>query len=217
MNYRNSFDENERLKLRNAKACAVGCGGLGGYIAEYLLRLDVGTLVAVDGDQFSESNLNRQLLCTEKTLGKNKAEAVKDRAGEIKSKTEVMAVCEFLTADNAEKIISDCDVIIDALDSLDARRILHSACSKAGKPMIFGAIGAWKVQYGVLMPNCEFLSKLEEMPEYHGEDMLSFIPALCASYQVTEAVKLLVGGKSELENKLCDVDLLADEKIVIEL
>lgn len=217
MNYRTSLDERERNKLKQSRVCVVGCGGLGGYIAEYLLRLDVGKLVAVDGDAFSEENLNRQLLCTEKTLGRNKAEAVKSRAQEIKSKTEVEAVSEFLTAENAEKIIADCDVVIDALDSLSSRRILHSACTKAGKPMVFGAIGAWKLQYGVLMPNCGFLAKLEEMPEYHGGDMLSFIPSLCASYQVAEAVKLLIGEKPELENKLCDIDLLTNEKIVIEL
>lgn len=217
MNYRNSLDENERGKLRSAKVCLVGCGGLGGYIAEYLMRLNIGKLIAVDGDVFFDSNLNRQLLCTEKTLGKNKAEAVKGRAGEIKSASEVISVCEYLTADNAEKIISDCDIVIDALDSLAARKILHDACSKRGIPMIFGAIGAWKVQFAVLMPDCKFLEKIEEMPEFHGEDMLSFIPALCASYQVAEAVKLLCGKKSEYENKLCDIDLLMNEKIGIDL
>lgn len=217
MNYRTSLDEKERNCLNESCVCVVGCGGLGGYIAEYLLRLNVGNIVAVDGDRFDESNLNRQILCTDNTLCMNKADAVRLRAREIRSKTEVTAVREFVTAKNAEKIIADCDVVIDALDNLNARRILHSACTKLNKPMVFGAIGAWKLQYGVLMPNCEFLTKLEEMPEYHGEDMLSFIPAMCASYQVSEAVKILIGEKSELENKLCDIDLLANERIVIEL
>ena len=217
MNYRNSLSEDERNKVKQSRVCVVGCGGLGGYVAEYLLRLNVGKIVAVDGDVFSESNLNRQLLCKKNTLGMNKAEAVKQRAGEIESASEVAAVSAFLTSDNAEEIIADCDIVIDALDSLQARRILHSACSKKGIPMVFGAIGAWKLQYAVLMPDCRFLDRMEEMPEYHGEDMLSFIPAMCASYQVAEAVKLLCGGKSEYENKLCDIDLLADEKLVIEL
>lgn len=217
MNYRTSLDENEKAKLRSAKVCLAGCGGLGGYIAEYLLRLNIGALIAVDGDVFSESNLNRQLLCTEESLGKSKAEAVKQRAREIKSKTVVTSVREYLTEDNAEKMISDCDIVIDALDSLAARKILHSACKKRGIPMVFGAIGAWRVQFAVLMPDCRFLDRMEEMPEYHGEDMLSFIPALCASYQVAEAVKLLCGAKSEYENKLCDIDLLINEKIEIEL
>lgn len=217
MNYRNSLDENERAKLNSAKVCLVGCGGLGGYIAEYLLRLNIGALTAVDGDVFSKSNLNRQLLCTEKTLGKPKAEAVKQRAGEIESATAVTSVCEFLTAENAEAVISDCDIVIDALDSLAARKILHNACKKRGIPMIFGAIGAWRAQFAVLMPDCRFFDRMNEMPEFHGEDMLSFVPSLCASYQVAEAVKLLCGQNSEYENKLCDIDLLMNEKLEIEL
>lgn len=217
MNYRNSLDENERSRISKSRICVAGCGGLGGYVSEYLLRLGVGQLVAVDGDVFSESNLNRQLLCKKENLGSSKAEAVKNRAEEINSTSEVLAVSEYLTAENAEKIISGCDLVIDALDNIEARRVLHSACSKQGLPMVFGAIGAWKVQYGVLMPDCKFLNRLEEMPEYHGEDMLSFVPAMCASYQVAEAVKLLCIGKSEFENKLCDIDLIANETIIIEL
>lgn len=217
MNYRNSLSEDERNKVKQSRVCVVGCGGLGGYVAEYLLRLNVGKIIAVDGDAFSESNLNRQLLCKKNTLGMNKTEAVKQRAGEIESASEVAAVSAFLTSDNADEIIADCDIVIDALDSLQARRILHSACSKKGIPMVFGAIGAWKLQYAVLMPDCRLLDRMEQMPEYHGEDMLSFIPAMCASFEVAEAVKILCGGKSEYENKLCDIDLLADEKLVIEL
>ncbi len=66
-----SLEENEKLK--DFKVCVIGCGGLGGYIIEMLGRIGVGYITAVDGDNFSESNLNRQIISSDLNLGKNKA------------------------------------------------------------------------------------------------------------------------------------------------
>lgn len=217
MNYRNSLDENERLKLKNARVCVVGCGGLGGYITELLIRLGVGEIIAVDGDSFDESNLNRQLTCTLETIGKSKAETVVQRAKLIDPDVNVTAVTEFLTAENAEGIIGGCDLVIDALDSIEVRATLHSACKKLGITMVFGAIGPWHIQFGVVPPQSEMFKKLTASPEYHGETMLSFVPSLCASYEVAEAVKLLTGNDSELVGKICDIDLMTNEQLIIEI
>ena len=70
----------EQAALKDKKVLVLGCGGLGGYIIENLLRMGVGAITAVDGDSFDESNLNRQLLAAEKTLGINKAIAAAQRA-----------------------------------------------------------------------------------------------------------------------------------------
>ena len=217
MNYKNSLDEKERLKLRESHVCIVGCGGLGGYIAEMLIRLGVGTITAVDGDCFNESNLNRQLYCTLSSIGKLKSEAVRSRAEDINADIRVIALSEFLTADNAVSILEGCDLVIDALDSIEARHVLHNACSLLSINMVYGAIGPWSVQYGVIPPNSELFSKLSAASEYHGDTVLSFVPALCASYQVCEAVKLLTGNGSELMGKLCSIDLLSGEQTVIEI
>lgn len=217
MNYKNSLDENERLKIKNSRVCVVGCGGLGGYIAELLIRLGVGHIVAVDGDTFDESNLNRQLTCTLETLGKGKADAVKERASLINSEVQVTAVTEFLTAENAGEIIAGCNLVIDALDTIEARKILHSACKKQGVPMVFGAIGPWHIQYGVIPPDSDMFAKMTSSPDYHGETMLSFVPSLCASCQVAEAVKLLTGNESTLMGKICDVDLMTNEQLIIQI
>lgn len=217
MNYKNSLDEKERLMLKNSRVCVVGCGGLGGYISELLIRLGVGEIVAVDGDKFDKSNLNRQLTCTLETVGRGKAEAVKERASLINPEVSVSAVSEFLTKENAEDIIAGCSLVIDALDTIEARRVLHSACKRLGITMVFGAIGPWHIQFGVVPPESEMFSKVGSSPDYHGEDMLSFVPSLCASYEVNEAVKLLTGNESELMGKMCDIDLMANEQIIIEI
>ncbi len=217
MNYTNSISDCEREKIKNSRVCIAGCGGLGGYISEYLIRLGVGHIVAVDGDCFDASNLNRQLLCTSETVGKSKALEVKNRAALINPEVQVTAVNEFITEGNAERIIGGCDLVIDALDSFDARQIVHKACSKLGINMLFGAIGAWRVQVGLLTPESTVLSDVPVPPEYHGDSVLSFVPAMCASIQVSEAVKLLCGNKSELEGKLLDIDLMTNEILNIEL
>lgn len=217
MNYKNSLDESERLKLKNSRVCIAGCGGLGGYIAELLIRLGVGEIVAVDGDLFDESNLNRQLTCTLDTLGKGKAEAVKARAAAINPQVQVTAVAEYIDSANAAEIIKGCDLVIDALDTVEARKILQAACKKHGTTMIFGAIGPWHIQYGVVPPESEMFSKLTASPDYHGDTMLSFIPSLCASYEVAEAVKLLSGNESAFTGKICDIDLFTNEQIIIEI
>ena len=217
MNYKNSLDENERRMLKDSRVCVVGCGGLGGYISELLIRLGVGEIVAVDGDSFDESNLNRQLFCTLEAVGKGKAEAVKARAATINPAVKVTAVSEFLTEENAESIIAGCSLVIDALDTIEARRVLHKACKKLGITMVFGAIGPWHIQFGVIPPQSDMFSKVDTSPEYHGEEMLSFVPALCASYEVNEATKLLTGNTSELMGKMCDIDLMTNEQIIIEI
>lgn len=217
MNYNSSLSDFERERIKNSRVCIAGCGGLGGYIAEYLIRLGAGQIVAVDGDCFDASNLNRQILCTAETVGHSKAFEVKNRAALINPDVQVTAVNEFITEENAEQIIAGCDLVIDAFDSFEARQIMHKACSKLGINMLFGAIGAWKAQVGLLTPESTILSDVPVPPEYHGDSVLSFVPAMCAAIQVSEAVKLLSGNKSELEGKLLDIDLLTNETIQIEL
>lgn len=195
--------------------CVVGCGGLGGYAAEYLIRLGVGRIIAVDGDKFSESNLNRQILCTLDTLGKAKGEAVKQRAESINKAVSVTAINEFLTAENAEEIIKSADVVIDALDSMDARRILADACKRTGKVMIHGAIGKSAMQIAVIPPEKSFPAMQAET--VHGDDVQSYVPAICAGYEVSECVKLLKQEESALYGKMRCIDMDTNEQIVIEV
>lgn len=217
MDYVNSLSPAEKEKIKNAKVAVIGCGGTGGYVCELLIRLGVGTLVAVDGDCFCESNLNRQLYCTRETLGSSKARAVFDRAAKLDPSVEVIAVCENITAQNAEKILSGCDVVIDALDSFSARKIVFDACAALGIKMIFGAVGAWRVQVGILPYNSSYLSDVPAPQEYHGESVLPFVPSLCAAIEVAEAVKILTANEAALSGKLLDIDLISGETIEIDL
>ena len=206
-----ALSETECEILRRKKAAVIGCGGLGGYIIEYMSRLGIGFIRAVDGDVFEDSNLNRQLLSGSGTIGKSKADAAKKRIADVNPEVEFEAVPVFLTEENAGTLISGCDVVFDALDNIESRRILAKACRKAGIPYIYGAIGSWVAQAAVSMPDDDLVEMLyPEGTVIRNKSVLPFTCALCASMQVSLAVKLLVGRKVDT-GRIYYFDLLSQE------
>lgn len=93
--------EEECLLLRQRRVFLAGCGGLGGYLLEHLLRAGVGAITVCDGDTIVPSNLNRQLLADMESLGRSKTEAACARAALVNPEAAVEARPVFLTADNA--------------------------------------------------------------------------------------------------------------------
>ena len=208
----------EQKLLQGKRVCIVGCGGLGGYILEYFLRLGIGAITVLDGDRMEESNWNRQILCTEKNLGCKKAEEAKKRALEINTIVKVKEVSEFLTKENAEELLKNHDLILDALDNIQSRKWMGEACRKLKIPIIYGAIEGWYAQISLIMPDSNLLDILyQEYNRINNKSTLSFVPALCASYQVAEAVKYLCGKSCILENKVLYVDLFTMDTEIISL
>ena len=206
-----ALTEEECAALRQKRVCVVGCGGLGGFIIEFLSRVGIGYIRCVDGDVFDKTNLNRQILSTVNTLGISKAQAAKERIAAVNPDVEASAVCEFLTEDNARTIIENCDVVFDALDNIDARRILAKACESTEVPYIYGAIGGWVAQAAISMPGDGLIEMLYPPgTEIKNKSVLSFTPAFCASMQAALGVKLLVGRKVET-GKIYYFDLLNQE------
>lgn len=188
----------ECVLLRTKTVAVIGCGGLGGYLIELMARIGIGRIIAVDGDVFEQSNLNRQLLSRASLLGTSKAEAAGERVTEINPDVQVCCVHTFLNEDNASDIIRGCDAVLDGLDSIPARRILAKACENAGIPYIHGAITGWVAQAAVSMPGDGLIEKLyPENAVIPDMSVLSFTPALCASMQASLCVKLLVGRPLE--------------------
>ena len=180
--------------LRTKTVAVIGCGGLGGFLLEYLARIGVGCIRCVDGDVFDESNLNRQLLSTVDLLGCSKANAAVARIQAINPDVQVQAHTVFLDATNARELIAGCDAVLDALDNIEARKTLAKACAEEKIPYIYGAIQGWVAQAAVSMPGDELIGKLfPQEVEISDKSVLSFTPALCASVQTALAVKLLAG------------------------
>lgn len=217
----NTFSMEEMDKIKKFKVCVVGCGGLGGYIIEMLARLGIGSITGVDADSFEESNLNRQLYSSEKVLGYKKPEVALERIKAINSNVIFVPVCNYLDSSNAQQIIQGHDIVIDALDNMISRKILAKACNTLKIPMIHGAIAGWYGQVSAIMPGDDTLNRIYSGEANKGaEEELgnpSFTPALVASIEVAEAIKLLLEKGEILQNKILIIDLLNQEYEVFEI
>ncbi len=204
-----ALTKEECALLAEKKVCVIGCGGLGGSILEYLSRIGVGMITAVDGDVFDETNLNRQLLSSEQVIGKSKAQTAVKRIRQVNHLIRAFAVEAFLTEENAESIIGGHDLVIDALDSPGARVILAAACRRLGITMIHGAISGWCGQVAVVPPESRLIDVLYAGAPAAGDSpsTLAFTPSLCASIEVAEAVKYLCGRKTDLIENMLFFDL----------
>ena len=208
----------EQELLQSKRAVVIGCGGLGCYAAEFLVRLGVGHLTLVDGDVYAASNLNRQLNSLEANLGKSKARETAKRLLQIRADLTVKTVSAFLNDENAGELLKDHDVIIDALDNIKTRLLLEKIADSLGLPLVHGAVKEWNAQVSVVFPGDFTLARLyPENVEFERPSVLSFTPAFCASIQASEAVKVLLNKGNVLRKKLLTVDLKENSYEVIEL
>jgi len=194
--------------LAAKRALVAGCGGLGGYIIEFLGRIGVGFITAVDGDTFAVSNLNRQLLSTGETLGRLKSDCAKERMGIVNPEISVTPINEFITEGNVDEMIMGHDIVVDALDNGKTRLLLAAATRKAGIPFVSGAIGGWYGRVIVLFPgdNVDFLWQGEAAPASLGNPCCT--AAHVASIQAAETIKVLLDRQGIIRGKLLEIDLL---------
>lgn len=208
----------EQELLGQKRVLVAGCGGLGGYILEFLGRIGVGHLTAVDGDVFAASNLNRQLLSTEETLGRSKPECARERMAVVNPNVRVTPVTARLTEDNAESLAAGHDVLVDALDNGPSRVILARAAQKLRLPLVSGAISGWRGRVFVLLPGDSADVLWSGEPGVTAGN-LCFTAAATASVQAAETVKLLLGRTGLLHGRFLEFDLLGGvwEEIPLEL
>lgn len=105
-------------RLKEGKVCLAGLGGVGSYAAEALARAGVGKLILIDFDTVGPSNINRQLLATQDTIGKAKTELMKKRILAINPEAQVICHQVFLDQENRAELTANADFVIDAIDSL---------------------------------------------------------------------------------------------------
>lgn len=124
-------------RLRKARVAVFGAGGVGGYVIEALARSGVGALDVIDGDAVSLTNINRQIIALEDTVGRSKAEVERERVLQINPECRVRAVPLFFTAENAGEIdFSGYDYVADAIDTVSSKLELIRLAKEAGVPVI---------------------------------------------------------------------------------
>lgn len=216
--------EGQQTSLAEACVAIVGAGGLGGYVAEQLARFGVGNLIIIDSDRFEETNLNRQLFSNESNLGEPKAEEACKRIAAVNSGVRCVAHVTRLTAENAEGLLGEADIVVDALDNPGTRFLLQDACAALGLPLVHGAISAWTGRVSFIRPGDDVLSVLypggpEACIGPAGSPIPAppFSPGAVASLEVAETIKYLIGADGLLERKVLYIDLQTHEYDVLEL
>lgn len=200
----------QQKMLFDAHVAIIGCGGLGGHIAESLARIGVGKLSLFDFDHFEEHNLNRQNFSTIESLGKEKVTVVKEALERINPSIQIDAHVQRFGPDTDMPQIETADVIIDALDTPETKLSLASQCHALGKHFVHGAIAGMHSQFTTN-------TTLEKLyPDgARGAELQSGNPAftvtLAASIQAAETVKLLLGIGETLEGVFMVADLHHNE------
>ncbi|WP_175629181.1 HesA/MoeB/ThiF family protein [Bacteroides acidifaciens] len=207
--------EEGQRKLQKAKVLIVGVGGLGSPIALYLAGAGVGYIGLVDDDVVSISNLQRQVLYSEKELGKPKAVCAAERLSALNSEIKVAHYPTRLTENNARDIIRKYDMVVDGCDNFATRYLINDICIEQGKPYIYGAIcgfegqvsvfnyGNRKKSYRDLYPDEEEMKRMPPPPK----GVMGITPAVVGSIEATEVLKIICGFGNVLAGELWTIDL----------
>ena len=203
-----------QLKLKNSKVCVVGVGGLGNPITSRLAAMGVGTLRIVDRDVIELSNLHRQTMFDESDVGQVKVEVAAKKLQKLNPDCKIEVLAISVNDYTALEVVEGCDVVIDALDSVNARYALNKACVKFGIPFVTGAAVGVSGQTFTVLPKesacyyCMFPELNEDaMPTCSIEGVHPSILSIVGGIEVSEAVKIITGKKPSLSQRILHIDL----------
>lgn len=201
-------------RLLASRVAIVGCGALGSFQAGALARAGVGQLDIIDRDYVELSNLQRQWLFEEQDAaeGLPKAIAAARRLARINSEVTVNPIVADLSASNAEDLLSEADLILDATDNFETRYLINDFAIAKNVPWVYGAAVA---SYGLVMPVIPGVTSCLKciypeppsgaQPTCETAGVLNTITSLIASFQVSLAMQILVGH--EVARKITTVDV----------
>ena len=219
------FGEEGQAKLKAAKVLVVGLGGLGSVASLYLTAAGFGTIGIMDDDTVAIHNLQRQILYREDEVGESKVQRAEATLHRLNHNVNLVTYNHRLTAENAEQIVSQYDLVLDCTDNYAARYLINDTCVKCGKPFVYGTIGDTKGQlavfnyqppaanYRTLYPNQAALEAQGNL----NKGVMGVLPAVIASLQVNEAVKIVTGVGTPLKDTLFMIDLMTNETMRFKL
>ncbi|MBX8631821.1 MAG: molybdopterin-synthase adenylyltransferase MoeB [Thermoplasmata archaeon] len=205
-----------QLKLRKAKVLVIGAGGLGSPLLLYLAAAGVGTLGIVDFDTVDFSNLQRQIIHSQKDVGRKKIDSAEEKIKEINHNIQVVKHETRLTSENALDIIRQYDIVIDGTDNFPTRYLVNDACVLLGKPNVYGSIYRFEGQVSVFdAKRGPCYRCLYENPPPPGlvpscaeGGVVGVLPGTIGTLQAMEAIKLILGEGEPLIGRLLLFDAM---------
>ncbi|OYX75417.1 MAG: adenylyltransferase [Rhizobiales bacterium 32-66-11] len=208
-------------KLKAARVLVVGAGGLGAPVLLYLAAAGVGTLVLVDDDEVSLSNLQRQVIHRTQDIGRPKVESARDAVAALNPHVEMVLHPSRLDAANALALIRDVDVVVDGSDNFATRYLVSDACVLARKTLVTAALGTFDATITTLRahergpdgtPNPTYRCLFPEPPPAGTvapcaeAGVLGALAGLAGSLAALEVIRAIVGFGEGLVGKLLMID-----------
>jgi molybdopterin/thiamine biosynthesis adenylyltransferase/rhodanese-related sulfurtransferase len=202
--------------LKSARVLIVGAGGLGSPASLYLAAAGVGTLGLVDFDHVDRSNLQRQILYGESDVGRPKLAAAQERLRDINPHVQVATHPTRLSAQNAQAIVADYDLVVDGTDNFATRYLVNDVCVLVGRPNVYGSVLRFDGQVSVFglddgpCYRCLFREPPPPglVPSCGEAGVMGVLPGIVGSLQAMEAIKLITGIGEPLVGRLLLIDAL---------
>jgi molybdopterin/thiamine biosynthesis adenylyltransferase/rhodanese-related sulfurtransferase len=205
-----------QVKLKASSVLIVGTGGLGSPISMYLAAAGVGHIGIVDYDMVDSSNLQRQVIHDSTMVGKPKVESARQRMLNINPYIQVDAINEVFSSENAHRISSGYDILVDGTDNFPTRYLINDLCVLTARPYVYGSIFRFEGQISIfdarLGPcyRCLFAEPPPPgtMPTCAEGGVFGVLPGTVGTIQAAETIKLILGIGTPLIGKLMLFDAL---------
>lgn len=194
------IDIDGQEKLNNAHLVIVGLGGLGSPAAMYLATAGIGKLTLIDDDQVDRSNLQRQIIHNENSIGKHKVTSAKETIEALNSDCSVNTLDKRLNEEDFEHLLSNTDVLVDCCDNFETRFLLNRVCFKTKTPLVSGSAIRWEGQLTTFtMENntpcyqCLYDENSSTDQTCSQNGVVGPVVGIVGSMQALEAIKVITG------------------------
>ncbi len=205
------FGHEGQKKLKNATVLISRCGGLGGVVAYELAAAGIGKLILAHAGNIKPSDLNRQLLMTRNAIGQSRMESIIRRLKDLNPDIEIQACAENISETNADSLVKQADVVVDAAPLFEERYAMNDASVRLGKPMVEAAVFSLECHLTVIKPGetpclrCLYPEKSTTWKRRF--PVFGAVSGSLGSMAAMEVIKLLSGLGKPLQNTLLVYDL----------
>lgn len=204
------LDKSGQEKIKSASVLVIGAGGLGCPVLQYLTVAGIGKIGIVDPDHVELSNLHRQILYTDQDRGKLKVEVAIKKLSFLNPHVTINPFPCALTLDNAQSLIEEYDLVIDATDNFSARYVINDVCTPIRKTWIYGSIQRFTGQIAVFKGYPDYRALYptvsHEIPNCSEGGVIGALPGIIGSMQALEAIKILADITPVLIGKMLTFD-----------
>jgi len=205
------FGNEGQEKLKKAHIFIAGAGGLGSPVSYYLAVAGVGTITIVDMDTVDQTNLNRQILHTDRDIGKKKTVSAMEKLTAANPDIRINAIDARIDEENAAQLIGNADGIVDAMDNYPVRYLLNQVAVAKNIPLFHGAIRGFYGQATTIIPKKTPCLKciFPKAPPKEVFPVVGATPGVIGTIQATEVLKFLLGSGDLLTGRILVWDGLA--------